>query len=293
MKSKLPSLLVLLAAATAALAHPGGGIVVLDDGAVIAGDPVNNRLWRFQASKAPVALLERFHGHWATQGLDGGIYVEAMQESGGAWPSSVFRLRAEVPPLEVAGRDDLGALVFLVDRDGRLVFQRGDAIVRRERTGEIRRLATGEPPLGTVLALAWGPKGTLHVADGDRIRVAGADGKLRTRARLPAAAGEPNPWNQGAGTQVTGLTVDGRGAIFAASPQLGSVLRIEGSSPPRAVTEDAGDGWLPTGVAWKDGSLWVLEHHASLVRGPRVRRIDPGGASTILGVVDATVLGGR
>ncbi len=87
--------------------------------------------------------------------------------------------------------------------------------------------------------------------------------------------------------------MDGRGAIFAASPQLGSVLRIEGSSPPRAVTEDAGDGWLPTGVAWKDGSLWVLEHHASLVRGPRVRRIDPGGASTILGVVDATVLGGR
>lgn len=292
MKGTLPFLLVLVAAATAS-AHPGGGIVVLDDGAAIAGDPVNNRVWRFQASKAPVALLERFHGHWATRGLDGRIYLEAMQESGGAWPSSVFRLQDKAPPLEVAGRDDLGALVFLVDREGRLVFQRGGAIVRRERTGEISRLATGEPPLGTVLAMAWGPKGTLHVADGDRILVAGTDGKLRMRAHVPAADGQPNPWNQGARTQVIGLAVDERGAIFAASPQLGAVLRIDGSAAPRAVMQDAGDGWLPTGVACKDGSLWVLEHHASLSRGPRVRRIDRDGVSTILGVVDATALGGR
>jgi hypothetical protein len=49
-----------------------------------------------QIALAPILYasepVSKFRGHWLTRGLDGNLYAEAFQESGGAWSSAAFRL---------------------------------------------------------------------------------------------------------------------------------------------------------------------------------------------------------
>src|SRR6187402_1636753 len=112
-------LFVLLSAA--AFAHPGGGIIALSENSVIVVDPVENVIWLLGRDQEPKRLVSKFHGHWLTRGLDGQLYAEAFQESGGAWSSAAFRLDLPDGKLtEIAHHRDLGSLTFTVDRDGSL-----------------------------------------------------------------------------------------------------------------------------------------------------------------------------
>src|SRR4026207_1236120 len=103
---------------TAVFAHPGGGIITLSENSAIIADSVENFIWLVEKGQEPKRLGSKFHGHWLTRGLDGHLYAEGFQEAGGAWSSAAFRLELPAAKLtEVAHRDELGALVFAVDRD--------------------------------------------------------------------------------------------------------------------------------------------------------------------------------
>ena len=140
--------------ANTAWSHPGGGIVALSENSVVLADSVENVVWLLGRGKEPERLVSKFHGHWLTRGLDGQIYVEAFQASGGAWSSAAFRLDLPGAKLtEIAHHRDLGALSFAVDRDGSLVFQRGPSLVsRREGRESAFRPHSDRPALGNVTA---------------------------------------------------------------------------------------------------------------------------------------------
>src|SRR5688572_26791844 len=152
-------------------AHPGGGIIALSENSALVADPTENFIWLVEKGQEPKRLVSRFHGHWMTRGRDGNFYVEAFQESGGAWSSAAFRLELATGKLtEIAHRDELGALVFAVDSDGSLVFQRGASLVSRKNGKEAPfRASPDEPKLKEVTAYAWSREGDLIFADRNRI----------------------------------------------------------------------------------------------------------------------------
>ena len=115
--------LLVFTLSTAVFAHPGGGIIALSKHSAIIADSVENFIWLVEKDQEPKRLVSKFHGHWLTRGFDGDLYAEAFQESGGAWSSAAFRLELPTARLtEIAHRDELGVLVFAVDRADRWCF---------------------------------------------------------------------------------------------------------------------------------------------------------------------------
>jgi len=282
---KLGAHVVLFLLATVALAHPGGGIVALSENSMVFADPTENILWRLDPGAEPKRILSRFHGHWLTRGLDGELYAEAFQESGGAWSSAAFRLDLATAKLtEIAHRDDLGALAFAVDRDGALVFQRGPLLVARRHGGEIPfRPRAGQPVLTNVTAYAWGAGGGLYYADRSQVRRVDPDGNTDLVASFTGQVLEPKIWNATDTPSIFGLAVDDAGAVLAAVPDLGKIYRVGKDGVPVEIPSSK-DGWRATGVSALAGSVFLLESDPRASTSPRVRILRPDGRTEILTV---------
>jgi sugar lactone lactonase YvrE len=282
--------LLSLAASVSAFAHPGGGIVALDANTVIAADPTGNAIWRFQKGKKPERLVTKFHGHWVTRGLDGHIYIEAMQESGGAWSSAAFRLDPKSgKPVEVAHRDELKSLLFAVDRDGSFVFPRDGRLVTRALDGKVAPFrghgtaAKLELPFHEVTAMAWGPDQTLYSADGTVIRRFDLSGSASLVARIEGTPISATFYGAANKPRIWGLAVDDKKRVFAAVPDLGQVLRID-TDGTKDVIATRTDGWRATGVTTLGSSVFMLESNEANYDGPRVRVLRGDGSIEILGI---------
>ncbi len=283
MKACLGFLVFTLAAV--ALAHPGGGIIALSENSAILADSVENFIWLVEKAQKPKRLVAKFHGHWLTRGLDGNLYAEAFQESGGAWSSSAFRLELPAAKLtELAHRDEIGALVFAVDRDGSLVFQRRGSLVSRNAGNESPfRLSSDEPKLEEVTAYAWSPEGDLIFADRNRIRRAAVSGGTSLVAVIEGKVLGPKIWNATDTPSIFGLAVDDAGRVLAAVPGLAKVYRIEKDQPPQEVARGE-DGWRATGVAVFRDSIFVMESDSRASTSPRVRIVRANGMIELLTV---------
>ncbi|MBS1713084.1 MAG: hypothetical protein JST30_01970 [Armatimonadetes bacterium] len=283
---------VLAGSALFAGAHPGNGIVALSATSVLTGDALHNGIWRFEAGVKPKKLVDRFHCHWVTKGLDGRLYAETLHESGGAWRSSVHRLKPD-GRYDRAVTSSVDALhgVFLVDKEGSLVHQEKGVLVtdRGGRTSLFRGSGSPEGKLGAlgqVRALAWGPDGDLYASDGARILKAGRDGVLRLHAQIGGTVsdklyaddrGRPNVWS---------LTVGSDGSLYAAVPSIGRVVRIARDGRQTVVSKSEG-GWATTGVACHGKTVFLLESRTvgNSNEGPRVRSVGAGGTVTLVGTV--------
>jgi hypothetical protein len=231
------------ALSAAALAHPGGGIIALSENSAIIADAVENFVWLVEKGQEPKRVVSKFHGHWLTRGRDGEIYAEAFQESGGAWSSAAFRLELPTGKLtEVAHRDELGALVFAVDRDGSLVFQRGGSLAARRNGKESPFRSSDQPKLEEVTAYAWSRDGDLVFADRNRIRRVDLKGVTSPVAEIQGKVIEPKIWNGTDIPSVFGLAIDNDGRVLAAVPSLARVFRVEPNHAPREFARGE-DGW--------------------------------------------------
>jgi hypothetical protein len=298
----ITSLLLLTAAV---VAHPGGGIVASGPDAVAIADPVNNVIWQVRQGNPSHAIAKKVHCHWMTRGLDQSTYLESLQQMGGA----VFRLglrtmqpnsfiAAPAPLLLVAEQKDIGALVFAVDREGSLIFQRKEQIVERRADGQVRPfrlgrgiVAPGEPSLGTVLAYAWRSEDALYLSDGDKVRRIDRDGYARVVATVKGTFLQPRIWNPIEVPQITGLAVDDKGRVLAAVPDIGEVIRIDGSGRQEVISRSEG-GWRATGVAAYEDSVFVMESNDKQNVGPRVRVIRASGKVEMIGQIDSSSIGG-
>ncbi len=277
-------------------AHPGNGIIALSENAVVTGDAVQNGIWRFEKGKPPAKLTGKtpFHCHWMTKGLGGQLYAETLTERGGQWTNTIYRFDSQGEGFTEIARKSGGAFgVFGVGESGQVIYQVRSEIMSWSggKSAPFRgsgKVAPGSPALGTVRTYAWGPDGSLFLADGPHVRRIGADGVVRNVATVNGQVTDLLYAARNGGAQVWGLTVDKRSRVFAAVPSNNQVIRIDLDGSRHVVSRGA-DGWQATGVAVFNDTLFLLESRTqgNTNEGPRVRAIRRDGKIELLGAAVA------
>jgi len=271
-----------------AIGHPGGGLIALDANTVIFGDSMYNAVWRLEKGKKPQALVEKFHAHWTTRGLDGQIYSESFQEMGGA----LFRIDlAGAKHVKIAEETHLNALVFAVGKRGELIFQKGSQIMQRSADGTVTpfrgagTVVKGDAALQQIIAYYWAADGTLYLSDGGNLRRVGDDGVVRLIGRIEGKVLEPKLWNSINAPRIWSIAIDDRRRIYTALPDLGQVVRIDPDGSQHVIDKSIG-GWRVTAVATFKDSVFLLESSDRSNAGQRVRVIRGSGKVELLGQVE-------
>jgi len=273
------------------VAHPGNGIVVLEDGSVLTGDAVRNGIWLFKPGKQPQRLATSFHCHWLFRGADNKLYAETVAERGGVWYASHYRIFVDGRRPQQLGNDLAGdSSCFTVDDLGRRIVWRSGKFMRPDsraiatfRDGGM--LAAGEPAIGTPSAYAWGPNEQLFFSDGARVRTISKTGEIRTVVHLTGKATNSLFAARSGERKIWGFVVADDGSLVIADASTSQVLRVSGGRT--TVVSRGQEGWVATGVAVRGSDVYVLESklQGSQNLGPRVRKIDRQGKSSLIGIV--------
>jgi len=290
---RIPLVLFYSMLALQVAAHPGNGIVVLADGRVLTGDAVGNGTWLFEAGKPPRRQVRDFHCHWLTRGQDGQLYAESQGESNGQWTVTHYRLdRDGANPVRL-GSGPLHRSNFTVDRHGHLVFAESGRLMTQDRAGGLLpwrgngRVLAGDPPLGSVSAMAWGPRDILYLSEGPNVRKVGPDGIIRMVARFGGRPSVSMYAGQGNAQRVWGLAVDEAENVYVALASNDQVIKIEPGGKREVIDGGQRDGWIATGVATSGDRLYLLESKVEGNRnlGPRVRMRGRPSGWVVLGTV--------
>lgn len=285
-----------------AFAHPSRSLVVTATGDAIVPDAGRSKVWRVSPRGKVSVFLDDFHCHWLTP-MPGGadILAEHLRYEPGTnrFFQSLHRLSPGGQTLTVVPAPAEGgefAMSFAVSPSGDLLFYPGGerkGLWRRNREGAETLLASpgdhardernrGEPPFAQVTAMAFGPKDELFVVDGSSVRAVSSEGAVRmVLSALPRPA-EPRS-GAADGGRIWGLCVTERGEVLLAGD--GRIMRVDRASAETLFTSDA--PWFPTGVAARDGRIYILEHGLEGERnlGPRIRVGPAGGPWPVLGTV--------
>lgn len=253
----------------------------MSENSALVADPTENFIWLVEKGQEPKRLVKAFHAHWMTRGLDGNICTEAFGETGGAWSSAAFRL--ELPSgkmVELAHRDEVKASVFAVDRNGALVFQRGDSLVVRKNAEESPfRPAADQPKLNEVTAYTWSGE-DLILADRNRVLRIDPKGVTTTIGVIEGKVLEPKIWNGTDTPIVFGLAVEKSGSVLAAVPSLAKVFRIKKNEITEFVSAE--NGWRATGVSVFGDSVFLMESDSGASTSPRVRILRPDALNELM-----------
>jgi len=263
-------------------------MIAVDANTLIFGDPANNVLWRLEQGKKPYAIMRGLHVHWTVIGRDGGLYAESFQEMGGA----LFRIDASGAGKHqrIAEERDIKAFAFAVDKDSKVVFQRGERIVERSANGTIKpfrgngRVAKGEPRLREVIAYAWSDDGTLYLSDDGQLRRIEKDGVIRSVARIEGKLLDREMWNSTGSPRIWSIAIDDKKRIYAALPDLGQVIRIDQDGSQHTIDRYSA-GWRVTAVATFGDAVYLLESSDDADAGQRVRVIKGLGSAKIFGQI--------
>lgn len=286
---------VALAALTLAapvLAHPPRGIVVARDGTVYFSDLVNVRAIGPDGTMRLLRTADGGHIHALALSADGALWGEesAYDPANGSYREGIWR------------RAPSGRMIWRYGPTKAL--ERGVGLLRDRQgcTWHLDEAVQGGPPLvhrkcgarpasrlfgsaaddqrfrpvlvGDLSGTALDAKGRLVFRHGGLLRRLASDGTAEVLAE-----GVP-PGN-------FGLALGPEGTVYLADWGGRRIVAVkDGEVRTRARSEP---GWAPSGVAWRDGSLYVLEASLHLPKRRdrlRVRRIGRTG-DTILATVTA------
>jgi sugar lactone lactonase YvrE len=267
-----------------AWAHPGSGIVVDREGQVFFTD-TGRAVWKIDANGKLIALPgSRFH--WL--GIDPDGRFANSERSFGEWFERVTPEGAK--PCVVQCSD----FPFTFARDGNLYYAdtregRG-RIVRRTPQGTETVLAR-DPALESIDGITCAPDGSIYVTQntGDNevaLRKVTMDGVISTI--VSGFVGKDPVKDPPADTPAAycrGLAVDADGVAYVAATGSRRVLRITPQGEVRTILESPAP-WQPTGIALKDGAVYVLEWREPPVAQledrsawiPRIRKVARDGA---------------
>ena len=284
----LAALLALLA--SDAYAHPGSGIHVDRAGVVYFVD-TGSGVYKLDAQ----GTITRIPGpalHWFAVD-DADRFAQTRLPTGAGWELH----RAGSSPTLILSSD----YPIASGKDGNLYYPLaapggGVQLMRLKPSGEktvFTRLpaqANGRP-LQWLNGIAAGPDGTFYYTENAAIRHVALDGRVST---LVSGVAPPNcaavPMEEGARPQLRGLAVDPGGSVYVAASGCGSLLKVTPKGQV-SVLQQLELPWSPTAVAVSGADLFVLEYR--LTPGddrrqwtPRIRKLSPGGSSTIIGRID-------
>lgn len=186
------------------------------------------------------------------------------------------------------------------DRDGNTYHatnypERELLVLKRTPKGDVTALVGSSKVLRdyrqgvpySVGGMALGADGALYLADGQNIRKVTTDGRMTVLARnLAPENGAASPTPESPVTRLFGIAVDAQGNVFAADNGNRRVLKVTPGGTVSTVAR-AEQPWSPTGVALKDGDLYILEFGFTppSTYTPRVRKLSSDGRVTTVASV--------
>ncbi|HXT63224.1 MAG TPA: hypothetical protein VN696_09330 [Pyrinomonadaceae bacterium] len=177
----------------------------------------------------------------------------------------------------VGSSDNTGREVFVLKRtpDGKVTTLAGN----RQAGDAYRQVA-----LYSVGGMAFDSAGTLYFTDNPNVRKVTMDGTmtmLASNVALENRAQSATP--DSSVTRLFGIAVDAERNAFVADYGNRRVLKITSGGAISTVAR-AEQPWAPTGVAVKDGNLYILEFGFTppSTYTPRVRKLSPDGRITLL-----------
>jgi hypothetical protein len=281
-----------LAPLVAVRAHPPSGIVVDDRGTVYFQDGLKG-VWKIPGG-GQRSLFHPLAWHWMA--LDRkGTFANAPEQFG-EWFARVSP-RGQSPALIVCSD-----FPCAMGPDGNLYYAYMHSLKIMCRKPEGSESVLVEPgnfrievsrPYG-VTGLTCGPDGKLYLfllADDSgehAIYSVGMDSSIRQFAanfvqdRVPASERHPEAIPE----YCRGLAVDRKGNVFVAVTGSRCVIKLEPNRQSATILR-CQKPWSPTGVAERDGNIYVLEYDDETpTEGrnwpPRVRRLAPDGAVTVV-----------
>jgi hypothetical protein len=265
-------LLLALAWAAPAPAHPGWGIVQDSHGNIYYTDLA--QVWRVAPDGTRTIAVPGVHTHELYLDAEDNLYGEHLWYEGeetDRWGYRVWRRAPDgtirdVVPATVGFRTWLS---FVRDRAGNMYWN-DNGLVRRHAPGG------GDTPVSPrrfadIRSMTVSPAGDVYlISEGALIRI-GADGAVRT---LAEHLGESNPALPFVGEQhqLMGLWLDRAGNAYVAVYGNFKVKRIDPQGRVETVARSTFP-WSPSGgFVAPDGRLWLLEY--SVTNQARIRMVD-------------------
>jgi sugar lactone lactonase YvrE len=247
-------------------------------------------VWKID-TQGKLTFLPASKFHWMT--IDPIGYFAESQKSFGEYFERVTQ-QSNKPALIMCSDFPL-----VVNRDGNIYY----ADTRPNSTEIIRRTPHGNESILVsnkifefISGIAVGTDGSLYITEGSNanantIRKITMDGTLSIIATYVGKSRKDLPLET-VPSYCRGLAVDSTGTIYVAATGVRSVLKITPQGKITTILQETGP-WAPTGVAVFHGEVYVLEWHDVTrenleVRSawiPRVKKIGPGGETTILATV--------
>jgi len=295
-----------------ASAHPANGIVLDHKGNVFFSDL--ETIWKIDTNgKLSVfrAGVRGRHVHELAIDEQDNIYgadlsYESQKFINDIWkmtPDGKFEYLLEPtdrPPRAMSIWRDREGNNYWIDQNNHTKTQ--TLLLRRAPDGKVTTLAGGAyghadgngsaAKFSSVGGVAFGPDGSLYLADGASVRKVGMDGTVVTLAKgLDVRTSEDKPTLFGGSYgSLAGVAVDVAGNVYVADAGNRRLFKInrEGKTGVLLRTDSP---YFPNGVvAGPGGDIYVLEVGFTLPgswSGPRVRKITADGKSAILATVGA------
>lgn len=290
-----------------AQAHPAWGIVVDHNNQIYFSDI--ETIWKIDThGKLTVfrsGVTDR-HTHEITLGDDGNLYgvdnayepatqlhIAALWKMTPSGKFSYVLAPTNNPPKALTNwKDRSGNSYYVGHRDNavREIF-----VLKRTPDGKVTTLAGNrkagdeyvQVALYNVGGMAFGSEGALYFTDNSNVRKVTTDGTMTTLAGNLAVdnrADSAMPESQV--TRLFGIAVDPHGNALVADYGNRRVLKIASGGAISTIAR-AEPPWSPTGVAFKDGNLYILEFGFTPPSKyvPRVRKLAADGKVTVLATV--------
>jgi hypothetical protein len=261
----------LLLLASAAVAHPGVGVVVDSRGYVFYTDL--HRVWVIAPDGSKRVAVADVHTHELCTDTNGDLYGEHLWYDGerlDTWGSRVWRRSPDGRVVDVIpahrGFNDYS---FVRDGAGNSYFAVRERNEIRKRTPDGRTVTIARGHFRDLRWMTVTPEGTVYFIDTvDLIRVT-PSGHVTTVARNLSDPSLLRPWI-GSRHRLMGIWLDRAGNVYVADSAGANVKRIDRNGRVSVVARSSYP-WSPTGGTFdRDGNLWLLEY---VINDARVRKI--------------------